>query len=203
MKRLVFGITFTFIFAFSYWVVPEILVALNLNSDLSYMIVSIVNQLIITSIPVIILLSITEIPLLKIAGFSLLGINVGFLIIEIYAGIGAGTDLSTAAGYAYILLVVCNIVLFIAGINIGNEFYFGKRVKTFLVLLTFVIFLRYSPVLTPIFALAEDYNSSTGMAWNLDKIITNIYTALYVFTFALEILALDAVLNEKEELGYE
>ena len=203
MNRLVFGMTFTFIFAFSYWVVPQILIELNAYNEVSYMILSIVNQLIITSVPVIILLSITEIPLLKVAGYSLLGINTGFLIIDIYAGVSEIADFSTAAGSAYILLVICNIGLFVAALNIGNEFYFGRRVKTFLVFLTIVIFLRYSPVLDPLFALAQDYNSNTGQGWDLVGFINNLHVGLYILTFVLEILALDAVLNEKEELGYE
>lgn len=203
MNRLVFGITFTFIFAFTYWVVPQILVELNAYNEISIMIMSIVNQLIITSVPVIILLSITEIPLLKVAGYSLLGINTGFLIIDIYAGVSGIADFSTAAGYAYILLVICNIGLFAAALNIGNEFYFGRRVKVFLVLLTIVIFLRYSPVLDPFFALAQDYNSNTGQGWDLNGFIRNLHVGFYVLTFILEVLALDAVLNEKEELGYE
>lgn len=197
MKRFYIGVAFTVIFIITYFVIPEVLI----NNELYYMptpiIMDVVNQLVITSIPVLILISITEIKLLKLSGLSLLGINVGFLLITLSSGVGP------VSGYAYLLLVLCNIILFVSGLNIGNEFYFGRRVKGFMVVLTIVIFLRYSPVLNPVYNLMQDFASGTGRPWNVAQLSYDIHRILFILTFIFEVLSLDAVLNEKEELGYE
>ena len=193
MKRVYIGIAFTIAFVLTYFVIPEVLINYDLYNGAAITIMNVLNQLVITSIPVIILVSITEIKLLKIAGLTLLGINVGFLMIT----------LGTLAGYSYLLLVAGNLILFITGLNIGNEFYFGRRVKAFMVILTFVIFLRYSPVLDPLLTLAQDYAAGTGRDWNIPQLYYDLQRILFIMTFVFEVLALDAVLDEKEELGYE
>lgn len=197
MKRVYIGIAFTIAFVLTYFVIPEVLIKYDLYNGAAITIMEVLNQLVITSIPVIILISITEIGLLRIAGLTLLGINVGFLMITLSGGQG------TLAGYSYLILVAGNLVLFVTGLNIGNEFYFGRRVKVFMVILTFVIFLRYSPVLDPVLTLAQDYAAGTGRTWNIPQLYYDLQRILFISTFVFEVLALDAVLNEKEELGYE
>lgn len=197
MKRVYIGIAFTLAFIITYFVIPEVLISRELYYMPTPIIMDIVNQLVITSIPVLILISITEIKLLKVSGLSLLGINVGFLVLTLSNGA------VPISGYAFLLLVICNLILFISGLNIGNEFYFGRRVKVFMVILTFVIFFRYSPILQPVYNLIQDYGAGTGKPWNVAQLSYNVQRILFIFTFVFEVLALDAVLNEKEELGYE
>lgn len=197
MKRIFVGISFTIIFLLSYFVIPEVLMYLNWYVGIVPMMVSILNQLVITSIPVLIILSVTEIPLLKIASYALLGINVGFLLIALTQNSGP------IAGYSYIFLVLGNITLFVVGLNLGNVFYFGRRVRVFVVILSFVIFFRYSPILQPIYSLIQEYGASNNKPWNVYEMAYKFQSMLFILMFAFEVLTLDAVLDEKEELGYE
>jgi len=194
VKRLTIIGTVFALFILNQYLIPQWFVALGIQSMLLYTILGFISMV---TIPIIMVLSISEVEMVRYASIALLLTTVAFFVLDVTNVTGK------AAGYAYIVLIVSNIALFVTGLVIPEEFYFGRRAGIFLILATFTMFLRYAQPVQILYTLIDEYNVYAQMGWPVRSVFNWVYSGLYLMTFAFELLALDGVLNEKQQIGYK
>lgn len=194
MKRILIASGVLALFLLNQYLLPQWFVELGIDSMILYTILGFISMV---TIPIIMVVSIKEVEMVRYASIALLLTTVSFFILDITNVTGA------IAGYAYIVLIVSNIALLVTGLVIPEEFYFGRRAGIFLILATITMFLRYAQPVQILYTLIDEYNEYREMGWPTRTIFTWVYSGLYLLTFTFEVLALDGVLNEKQQIGYE
>ena len=193
MKRIMLLGTLSVLFVLSHYVFAKIWANFEL---LPVWIPYILDYLVLVSMPIMMIVAIPIVPRLRTAAIASILITTSFLIIDI-------TNFSgRLAGYALIMLIISNIVLFVASLHIPEEFYFGRRAGLYFSILSGVYFLRYTPIIGVVFAVIDDYYQALGQDWGRYWYTYLLYEGFYIATFIFSLLALYNILVEKEEIGY-
>lgn len=194
MKRLLIFFGVLALFAINQYLLPQLFVQWGIDSLILFTTLGFISMV---AIPIIMIISIREVRIVRYASIALLFTTIAFYVLDI-------TNVSgKAAGYAYIVLIVSNVALFVNGLIIPEEFYFGRRAGVFLVLATVTMFLRYAQPVQIVYTLVDEYNQYNEFGWPVGAIFSLIYSGLYMLTFVFELLALDGVLQEKKKIGYK
>lgn len=196
MKRRRIILIVSLLFVIGYLVIPSILELLGVGFEVT----AVVKFLSLLPIPILMITKVSDLPmgdwkLIRIIGIAYIVFAFVDLLFEYQVYLP-----SYVLGYALIVKIASNIVIFAFSFLVIKYLSISKRGGVFISITSLLLYLKYSTWFLLIFRVMDDYSSNN---YTVDWQVWNWYGAsifiLIILNFIFQTLALDGLIDE---MGY-